>query len=185
MAENQLPQDCRPIDLYWVAGFIEGEGTFSGYKRNFHISAAQVQREPLDRMVRIVGGTIIGPTKKNDNPRHQPIHIWRICGKSAIEWMLALRPIMSPKRQEQLDRALHDYFTTVKLRGEGVGGYCIRGHHVVEGNLYSKGGGRFRCKACMDMHLSNHRKKHGRKSRAKSRLKTGTPTPESTASEQC
>ena len=163
MAENQLPQDCRPIDLYWVAGFIEGEGTFSGYKGNFHISAAQVQREPLERLVRIVGGTISGPFQKNSTPNTQPIHVWRICGKAAIEWMLALRPIMSPRRTGQLDDAVFHYFTRTKIRGGGLGSYCFRGHHVAGDNIYSAGRGKFRCRSCMDMHVANYRNRHMRR----------------------
>lgn len=90
-------------DLYWVAGFLEGEGTFGHNKLpNGHygvrVVVGQVQREPLDRLARLLGGRIYW--------RGDRIHQWVVTGGRARGVMLTLYPLMSPRRQTQIRAAL-------------------------------------------------------------------------------
>jgi hypothetical protein len=44
------------IDIGWIAGFLEGEGCFTKGRPN--IAASQVQKQPLVRLVSLVGGDL-------------------------------------------------------------------------------------------------------------------------------
>ena len=53
-------------DLYWAAGFLEGEGGFGMYgpKNAWSVQAAQVQKEPLERLKSLFGGSITYESKR-------------------------------------------------------------------------------------------------------------------------
>lgn len=93
------------IEIGWVAGFLEGEGSFtrteSGGPR---ISAPQVQREPLERLSAKFGGKITLRVPKNQNA--QPIYVWTLSGRQARNVMKRLLPLMSPRRQTQINAVL-------------------------------------------------------------------------------
>lgn len=95
----------RIADLYWVAGFIEGEGCFAikANRRRCHISVPQVQRWPLEKLQLLVGG-VIYPS------RTEKKYTWVLEGKNhcaeAIALMQTLYVLMSPNRQERIREAL-------------------------------------------------------------------------------
>lgn len=97
-------------DMAWAAGFLEGEGTFylprSG---SLCVTAGQVQKEPLDRLVRMFGGGMLqqaNRTSRSDAATRQPIWRWRLHGQRAAGVMFSLYAIMSPRRREQIRTAI-------------------------------------------------------------------------------
>jgi len=92
-------------DLYWAAGFLEGEGSFIAGASE-HVYASQVQREPLERLQRMFGGHIRQRTPNSTAFRQQPIFAWQISGTRARGVMLTLFTLLSPKRQEQIKKAI-------------------------------------------------------------------------------
>lgn len=99
-------------DLGWLAGFLEGEGSFGligrpptdlRYPR---ISASQKQREPLERLVRIVGGTIYRSRRGSSSRVDSGIWTWCLDGTHARAIMELLLPHMSPRRRTQIDASL-------------------------------------------------------------------------------
>src|SRR6478609_6611312 len=92
---------ARPtkLDLAWAAGFLEGEGSFLLTGRAGHqtsrVMAFQKQREPLNRLQRIFGGSV---TKL----RTRDIHTWTVCGARARGVMMTLFLSFSPDRQSQI-----------------------------------------------------------------------------------
>lgn len=96
-------------DLAWAAGFIEGEGCFSvhkytksGKKPHPFMGATQVQREPLERLVRYFGGQI----SKSQHKIGQPIHLWRVYGTRARGVAMTLYAWLSPRRRGQAQALL-------------------------------------------------------------------------------
>ena len=95
-------------DLYWAAGFIEGEGCFSATTTE-RVRVSQVNREPIDRLVSLFGGTT-----KLDKAQHsirakyesRPIWCWSVYGARAQGVMMTLYALMSAKRQRQIREAL-------------------------------------------------------------------------------
>ena len=88
-------------DLHWVAGFMEGEGSFThcGTERT---KASQKQREPLLLLQRILGGHI----REYKNSWGFPMYEWYASGKRARGIMLTLYLLMSTKRKNQIKEAI-------------------------------------------------------------------------------
>lgn len=94
-------QDHLTHDHYWVAGFLEGEGSFYANPKGYlQVTAAQKQRQPLDYLLRIFGGRIYRDPKRRIYTWHQS------SSEAAREMMLLLKPLMSPRRQWQIEKAL-------------------------------------------------------------------------------
>lgn len=84
------------IEIGWVAGFLEGEGSFTGWTG---VKAAQKQLEPLERLQALFGGSL---------SRHgNDMHIWQLYGARARGLMMTLYSLMSPRRKEQIRKQLH------------------------------------------------------------------------------
>ncbi len=90
--------------LLWAAGFLEGEGSFMtcGYQSH-QVTAAQVQREPLERLQASFGGAI--RMSLRESPR-QAVYRWQCSGSRARGVMLTLYRFLSPRRQGQVRAAL-------------------------------------------------------------------------------
>lgn len=93
-------------ELYWAAGFLEGEGNFSlhgSMKSSVTITASQVQREPLARLEHYFGGKIQGPYI---NGKHTPYFRWYLGGVNAVGLCMTLYVLMSRKRRDEIQKAL-------------------------------------------------------------------------------
>ena len=90
-------------DLGWAAGFLEGEGSFNrrGCER---VSAVQVNKEPVDRLLALFGGATVQYERKH--PVWKPTWQWYISGSRARGVMMTLFPLLSHKRQDQIRHAI-------------------------------------------------------------------------------
>lgn len=99
----------RPItvgDIGWIAGFLEGEGSFLGGPargNGAQVVANQLQREPLDRLATMLGGRVV--CRKKTKAKNY-IHEWRVSSNRARGIMLTVYSLMSPRRKAQIRRAL-------------------------------------------------------------------------------
>lgn len=130
-------------ELYWAAGFLEGEGSFvaCGPYKQPRISCPQLQRAPLERLQRLFGGGIC------DSER---ISTWYCAGPLAAGLMMTLWTLMSPKRREQIEAALKPWREKPLFRSSvpAATGKCQRGHDWVPQNISThKSGLRF-CRLC-------------------------------------
>ena len=136
----------RTVDLYWVAGFLEGEGYFYASPKHhgaIQVGACQVQREPLDRLAGFLGGRF---HRKLYEPKARDQWAWTLGGSSAVGLMQTVYALMSPKRQEQIRKALGTWRTWgVNNKHKHL---CKRGHLLSGDNLMSHPLGRRRCRAC-------------------------------------
>lgn len=90
-------------EIYWAAGFLEGEGCFQRTATQ-QVNAAQVQREPLERLQAYFGGTIYLYAAQREGQSQK--HVWSVSGTRARGVMMTLYVLMSPKRQGQIKKAL-------------------------------------------------------------------------------
>jgi hypothetical protein len=84
-------------EWYWAAGFLEGEGSFTNNRGYSRIGAGQKEREPLERLQRLLGGTI--------HLNNRELYVWNLSVDAATT-MEALRPLMSTRRRDQIDQTL-------------------------------------------------------------------------------
>ena len=96
-------------DLEWAAGFLEGEGCFrrgSGVRGTEHVQGIQVNREPLERLLRLFGGSI---HVQSEGPRglgRQTCHTWDAWGSRARGIMMTLYSLVTERRKAQIRTAL-------------------------------------------------------------------------------
>ena len=133
-------------DLGWVAGFIEGEGTFGWAGTTPTVSAAQVQYWPLERMKALCGGSII--TLKRKEVVGQIYFRWYIYGVGATELIKLIYPLLSPRRQEQAKVVYTKRYQQVNAP-KLIKTICKHGHLWIKKNIYTfKKDGRQICKIC-------------------------------------
>lgn len=151
-------------EIYWAAGFLEGEGCFSSREQQHpkwknttvlgvDVLAVQVQKEPLERLQRWFGGSlkqrIQGVDKRNPDCVRRSIWCWSLTSSRGIALMMTLLPLMSPWRQEQIKKAIRMWRARPLKRHWA---HCSRGHDFTEANTRLKNGKdgfRYRkCRAC-------------------------------------
>lgn len=95
-----LPDD--PWIMGWACGFLDGEGSFTLTEGRYaKVTCAQAGRELLERLQKNFGGTITFAP----NAGRVGMHRWTLMvGAEAL--MVALRPHLSIRRQEQIDAVL-------------------------------------------------------------------------------
>jgi len=97
-------------DFAWAAGFFDGEGSVSVRKNwnkllnrhayQLYVKAAQVEREPLEKMQRLFGGAIgiVKPHGPNDSPAFD----WAVTGPTADLALKLMLPYLTLKRERAL-----------------------------------------------------------------------------------
>lgn len=101
-------------DLYWLAGWLEGEGSFQGAVRMDHgyptfkisVGARCTDRDVVEHAYDTFGGTMGGPyDKKQEN--WKPYWQWGVQSRAdSLRLMRLLRPLLGERRQAQIDAAL-------------------------------------------------------------------------------
>lgn len=93
------------MDVAWAAGFIEGEGCFYKHPQGgLTLIVTQVDRAPLDRLMRFFGGAVY---KMHDNRRNrQGSWQWHTHGPRARGIMFTLYIFLSQRRRFQIRKAL-------------------------------------------------------------------------------
>lgn len=132
--------------IQWLAGFLEGEGSFTFAAGTVRVSAVQVQRWPLERCASIIGGRIRLITRKY-RENSKPIHMWNLYSVNAAGLMMTLYSLLSPDRQLQIRNALRPW---LKLRRVALPyrTHCPHGHSYSGANLYRDPDGARRCRRC-------------------------------------
>ncbi len=150
-------------DIAWAAGFLEGEGSFAGdlKKRDSpSIQATQCQKEPLERLQRLFGGTIY--PEQTRSPKHKPRSVWFLGSVRAIEVMMTIYVLMSPWRQTRIRSVIAAW--KERPLAEKLRTHCPQGHPYNEENTYysTKSDGRQsrQCKACRKEHVRKSYRHH-------------------------
>lgn len=99
-------------DLYWLAGWLEGEGCFTASYRQGHgliikIQASSVDRDTIEHAAEIAGGRVNGPYVNSSRPGCQPFYNWTL-GKRAevVPLLRSLCPLMGRRRKAKIEEAL-------------------------------------------------------------------------------
>ncbi len=96
------------LDIAWLAGIFEGEGSAHNQKTSGHIyPIVQIsQKEPwiLHRISAFFGGSVNGPyvQHKEDGIASTYIYRWSTSGARARGILMTIYSLLSPHRQEQI-----------------------------------------------------------------------------------
>ena len=107
---RELPPIAGP-DLCWLAGLIEGEGTFlagpPSAPRSPAVQLSMVDRDIVERAGALLGvATTVVPSRREG---WKTAYSVRVRGAPAVLWMERLRPFMGTRRHTQIDRAIASY----------------------------------------------------------------------------
>lgn len=102
------PEQVPHEDLHWLAGLIEGEGSFlagpPSAPRSPIVQVSMVDRDIIERAGALLGsGVTVVPSRREG---WRTAYCVRIRGARAVRWMERLRPLMGTRRQAQIDRAI-------------------------------------------------------------------------------
>lgn len=114
-------------ELAWVAGIFEGEGsiinTSAGGRMQRRLVIQMTDKDVLDRVADIVGGSVFGPTLREG---YKPIWVWRVSRWCDIERvLLAMLPWLCERRRAAAVALLANPAGPV---GSPPKLYCKRGH---------------------------------------------------------
>lgn len=108
------PVELPPIDeanLHWLAGLLEGEGSFlagpPSAPRSPAVQVAMVDRDIVERAGTLLQVAVcVVPSRRQG---WRTAYCVRVRGTRAVLWMKRLRPLMGARRKGQIDRAMTSY----------------------------------------------------------------------------
>ena len=99
------------FDLAWLAGLLEGEGSFiagpPSAPRSPAVQLSMVDRDIVARAAALIGVSVTVVPSRREGWR--TAYCARVRGARAVLWMKRLRPLMGTRRQAQIDRAVASY----------------------------------------------------------------------------
>lgn len=112
--------------LHWLAGWLEGEGSFMrgapSYPNNARICAVTKDEDTAKRVAELVQRKVYVQAPPT-NPKHSQMYRIVIAGKPARELMRILYPLMSARRKEQIESAVSSYVPPTKPSGGALLSY--------------------------------------------------------------
>jgi hypothetical protein len=109
-----VPQKIRELapiaddDLHWLAGLLEGEGSFlagpPSAPRSPAVQISMVDRDVVERAGGLLGVAVMVVPSRREGWR--TAYSARVQNAPAVLWMERLRPLMGTRRREQIDRAI-------------------------------------------------------------------------------
>jgi hypothetical protein len=145
---------------YWLAGLLEGEGSFLQRRdRNGHlwlgVTMATTDEDVARRCEAVAGGKVRGPYRRG---RWKPIWRWSVeRHQDVISLMEMLRPLMGERRAAQIDDCLNAFRSKREVRNEDKT-HCPQGHPYSGGNLYvAPHNGSRQCRECRRRHAATVR----------------------------
>ena len=99
--------------LSWVAGLLEGEGTFTltcdSQSRCYPVVSLEMcDAAVVFRAARILGAPAVS-MREPERQEWRPTYEAKVGGKHAADWMRTLRSVMGERRRAAIDAALAEY----------------------------------------------------------------------------
>jgi hypothetical protein len=112
------PNAVGERELHWLAGLLEGEGSFlvgPPSEPRYPVLALQMTDQDVVARVAAMFGRKLGRWQSR-RAGEQPVFLVRVTGAKAVAWMTALRPLMGERRRAQIDRAVASHAPTPTAR---------------------------------------------------------------------
>jgi hypothetical protein len=115
--------------IVWIAGLIEGEGTFYLNKGRYPVVAVIMTDEDIiKRCKEFTGiGSVRGPYLPYNSKK--PLWSWKVSGRKAAALMMTILPLMGEKRQTKIKECLEVWKTVREWghKGCNIAG-CVQPH---------------------------------------------------------
>lgn len=92
------------LNIAWIAGIMEGEGTFGITNSNSPFWAIQMtDKDVIDKIQMTTHSRLYGPYGRNNRPsHHKPIYRVSLYGNPAISWMMTVYWFMGERRKNKI-----------------------------------------------------------------------------------
>ena len=121
--------DCRDVDLAWLAGLYEGEGSVSAIHRagdrigapRLCVVIGMTDYDVIERAQQVVAmGRIFGPYSQGKYPRAKPMWQWRVQrADQATALLLALWPWLHARRRSAAANKIGEWLDHKDRRRRG------------------------------------------------------------------
>ena len=131
---SRTKMNSDKLDLHWLAGLLEAEGSFlQGPPSDPRIPRIKIQMTDEDIIARVaqIFGVQYHQTPLKAEQRKIPYIVF-LRGTRAAQLMLQVYPLMSSRRQQQIDLALQGYNFTPRNKGEKHGNAKLNDEQVLE-----------------------------------------------------
>lgn len=113
-------------DIYWLAGIIEGEGSFTHSRKKVggaplaKITINMTDQDVLERVASITKSNLLGPYTRKENNRkdYKPWFSVQMRGNKAIQWMMTLYSLMGNRRKSKIEEILISWKQHQSQRGK-------------------------------------------------------------------
>lgn len=108
------------LDIAWLAGILEGEGSFMlktkrGFNGTISISLQMTDKDIVDRCAKILNTKVYGPyiskQTKLDGSSKKETYLLNVFGSNAASWMMTLFSFLGIRRQEKVIELLNHWKT--------------------------------------------------------------------------
>ena len=146
------------LDIAWVAGLVEGEGTFVRRSeearrrsparggKNIALAVRMTDADIVARLAQLWGVHLNGPYRSRI-AHHKPAYSCRLAGDRAIAWMMTLYPFLGVRRRAKV-RDLVELWRAIRRRDRAT--HCRRGHALSGPRVATDKRGRRTCLLCKD-----------------------------------
>lgn len=132
-------------DIYWLAGYLDGEAYFGEIRRIPRIVVSATDLDVLQNAARVLGAGEPKPLPRYV-PRYKPQWRVTVSGPRAAGWMLILYPLLCRRRQAAIRERLTAWFACPAQKH--LRAACIRGHAFTDANVYRAKNGTRHCIEC-------------------------------------
>ncbi len=105
-----MDKEVSEKDLYWLAGLLEGEGSFlkapPSKSNKISIQLEMTDKDVVERAAKILQTSVYTPKIRNDYKQTYKVNI---SFNRAAEWMKLLFPLMGARRQQRIEECLKEY----------------------------------------------------------------------------
>lgn len=116
-------------DIYWIAGILEGEGSFSNESNSPRIRLKMTDRDIVNRARLILNSDVEIKTIPETYPNKETYYI-TITGNIAVQWMYTLYPILGIRRRLRIKGIVESWKnSTQRVSGSNR---CAKGHRLEE-----------------------------------------------------
>lgn len=139
--------EISDVDAAWIAGLLEGEGSFfplvrEGKRTLARTSMGSCDLDVLERLREITGIGSILKVARSDRPSHKPHWTWTVQRhQDAIDLMSRIHHLMGARRADRITEVFNQVDDPLKP-------FCPRGHNLDDpSNWFMRRGG-LACRSC-------------------------------------
>jgi hypothetical protein len=96
----------RSVDIAWLTGLLEGEGSFLMSERSIAITVSMTDRDVIDRAATLLGGRVYKRSESRAPRPRKPAWRAQVKGPRATGWMMTAYSFLGARRREQVRHAI-------------------------------------------------------------------------------